>query len=243
MLSALLLFTPAMTGFSVAKVLESANSLSYNEVNGTELDELAQKAISDNGVQQLLEQLAGKEAKLVGKRAAKLQFNGHEGSVVLLYYKGKQDVQIFYGESGGKVKVGAGVYKITDRKTQAEAYDFVDGKIYHASTITVTKDSNGRPGKPSIEWHSSPLNPKNPKAIDSPPVSTLATNCDICVSVCNTIYKYGCGATGIIVCTVACAPFGGLACPLICGLIWIYLCDKGLDGNCLYVCRLAGYCP
>ncbi|MEW6448637.1 MAG: hypothetical protein AB1426_11225 [Bacillota bacterium] len=160
----------------------------------------------NEGVQQLVEHLAGKDACLAGKRAAKWQLDGHEGNVVLLNYKGKEDVQIIFGESGGKVKVGAGVYKITNRKTQAEAYDFVDGKIYHASTITVTKDSNGRPGKPSIEWHSSPLNPQNPKAIDSPPVSTLSTSsCNTCKKVCYYIYGAGCGVSSYFVCNAACA--------------------------------------
>ena len=243
MLSALLLFTPAMTGFSVAKVLDSANSLSYNEVNGPELDTLTQKAISDNGVQQLVKHLSGGKANLVGKRAFRARFNDQEGSISLLNYKGKEDFLILYGESGGKVKVGAGVFKSTDHKTQIEAYDFIDGKIYHSSTITVTKDSNGRPSKPSVEWHSSPLNPPNPgKTVNVPPVSILASDsCTTCLKVCNYIYGVGCSVTGALVCLAACAPIANFLCPAICAVVWWYLCTQGVKG-CTTVCRIAGYC-
>lgn len=242
MLSALLLFTPAMTGFSVAKVLEPANSLSYHELYGAELDTLAQKAISDSGVQQLVEHLAGKDAYLTGKRAATFQFDGRMGNVVLLNYKGRKDIQIVFSESEGNVKVGAGVFKITDKKTQIEVYDLVDGKIYHSSTITVLKDANGRPGKPSVEWHSSPLTPK--KAVDLPSVSILATsNCNTCLQVCSYIYAAGCGFSGYFVCLAACAPIGTLACPIICGVVWAIICQYGSSTNCPLLCQMAGYCP
>ncbi|MEM3434354.1 MAG: hypothetical protein QXP27_09315 [Candidatus Methanomethyliaceae archaeon] len=244
MLSVLLLLVPAMTGYAATQLLGKTNSLNYQELNGPELDQLAQKAIDDNGVQQLVKYLSGGKAILAGKRAFRVRFNGQEGSISLLNYKGKEDLLILYGESGGKVKVGAGVYKMTDHKTQIEAYDFVDGKIYHSSTITVTKDSNGRPSKLLIEWHSSPLNPPSSgKTINIPIVSSLTTsNCTTCLNVCNYIYGAGCSITGALVCLAACAPIANIACPVICAVVWWYLCTQGVKG-CTTVCTIAGYCP
>lgn len=243
MLSVLLLLTPTLVGYAASEFLGKTNSLNYQELNGPELDRLAQKAIDNEGVQQLVEHLAGKDAYLAGKRAAKWQFDGHEGEVVLLNYKGKEDVQIIFGESGGKVKVGAGVFRITNNKKQIEAYDLVNGKIYHASTITAEKDANGKFDQPSVQWHSSPLT-KDPKAISSPPVSSLSTSsCNTCISVCNYIHAAGCGVSGYFVCLAACAPFGTLACPIICAVVWAIICQAGASYGCPTVCQIAGYCP
>lgn len=222
LISISLIATPAMAGISFAKiaaisdhcepcelmnneVIWSNDFLSYKELNGPELNELVQKAIIDDGVQQLVEHLSDKEAKLEGKRAAKWLFDGQEGSIVLLNYKGKKDVQIVYSAFGENVKVGAGVFKTTDKKTQIEAYDLVGGKIYHASTIVSIKDSNGKPGKPTVEYYSSPL-VKDSKSIDSlSDVVISSSSCTICMSVCQYIIAGGCGVSGYFVCVAACA--------------------------------------
>ncbi|MEW6171586.1 MAG: hypothetical protein AB1510_00750 [Bacillota bacterium] len=242
-LSLLMLLTPTLAGYAASEFLGQTNSLSYQELNGPELDQLAQKTIDNEGVQRLVEHLAGKEAYLAGKRAAKWQFDGHEGDFVLLNYKGKEDVQIIFGESGGKVKVGAGVFKVTDKKIQIEAYDLVDGKTYHSSTITFLKDVNGKFGQPSVKWHSSPLM-KNPKTIGSPPdISVAATNCDICKNICYYIYAGGCGVSSYLVCNGACIPFGTWTCPIICGIVWGIICLYGGGTSCPTLCQIAGFCP
>lgn len=261
LISICLIATPAMAGVSAAKiaansvtasgdcepcelikgeVVWSTDSLNYKELNGSELDELVQKAISDDGVQQLVEHLSDKEANLKEKRAAKWQFDGQEGSIVLLNYKGKEDVQIVYSAFGDNVKVGAGVFKTTDKKTQIKAYDLVDGKIYHASTIISVKDSNGKPGKPSVEYHSSPL-VKDSKTIGSLTENGIAaSSCNICMSVCQYIIAGGCGVSGYFICVAACAPFGNVTCPVICGVVWALICTYGANKNCPELC--ASYC-
>ena len=240
MLSAVLLFVPVATGFAMANIVGATNPLAYEEVNGVELEELAQKAISDSGVQQLVGHLTDKGADLVGKRAAKWQFDGHDGRAVLLNYKGNEDVQIVYSESDGNVKVGAGVIKTTDKKIKIKAYDLVDGKIYHSSTITSIKGPNGKFAKPSVEWNSSPL-VKNPKAIDSlPDFSAAASSCTICKTVCSYVYAGGCGVTGYFLCVAACTPFAWAVCWPICAVVFALICNFGQNNTCPVVC--ASYC-
>ncbi|MEA1894308.1 MAG: hypothetical protein U9N36_03705 [Euryarchaeota archaeon] len=65
-------------------------------------------------------------------------------------------------------------------------------------------------------------------------------DCDICLGVCGVISAAGCGLSGFLVCTAACAGFAGPTCPAICAVVWAVFCWGSTPQNCDTCCQ--SYC-
>jgi len=64
-------------------------------------------------------------------------------------------------------------------------------------------------------------------------------HCQTCINICQAMY----GVSGVFMCTLFCAPFGGLVCPLICGTLAVLISIYGTSMTCRDLCGVASYCP
>ena len=73
-------------------------------------------------------------------------------------------------------------------------------------------------------------------------VITASEDCLTCHQVCGSLYGGACSLTGVLTCTLVCAPIGTLACPVICGVLFTIICVIGTNTNCDLICDDLGYC-
>lgn len=235
-LSIILLATPAMAGVVGVNIASKSASLKYNELSNADKDILVKQALDNKDVKKLMEKLADNKVKITDTKAAKWDYAGKQGHVLIMYLSGSKDMQIVYTDSNGVVKLGAGIFKKNDGNKVVEVYDVVDGNIYNTSTI----EWNGN--KSNIDWKEGPLATKL-SASKNIATSLSWDNCTICNYICGVIvYGGGCGLTGYFLCTSACAPIGTFSCPIICAIIYGIICGTGSFINCPDMCASLGYC-
>jgi len=135
--------------------------------------------------------------------------------------------------SNSFVRAGAGLLELSDGAiTAIDVYEAHDGSMQYAGRLErapngeiVVRNSSG-----DIRVQQSIR-----KYLMVPGLK--ATNCEICQAVFAYIYAAGCGIAGYLVCNLACAPFGGPACPIICAAVYAMLCVFGYEQNVDIVCE------
>ncbi|MCF8012506.1 MAG: hypothetical protein K9L17_14095 [Clostridiales bacterium] len=235
MLSVLLLAVPAMTGFASVELAKNNSKLQYKKLNESAKNSLIKKIIKDKKFKKLTKELPINKFKISNSNAIQWTYGSKKGKVVTITLDSPNKIQILFAKHKNKVKLGAGVFKDIDGEKMVEVYDLVDEKVYNTSTITWENDI------PNINWKSGPYASIG-KEKQKQDVSTQATSCQICKYVCNAIYSAGCGLTGYFLCNSACAPFGTVACPIICAVVYGVICTTGSTLNCPDMCGDLDYC-
>ncbi|RLD19968.1 MAG: hypothetical protein DRI69_07245 [Bacteroidetes bacterium] len=112
-----------------------------------------------------------------------------------------------------------------------------DGENYRR--IEVYEIDNGTENKYVVENRAGTISIDGKTIITGSQIRS-GTDCDICLSVCGVISAAGCGLSGFLVCTAACAGFAGPTCPAICAGVWAVFCWYSTPPNCDTCCQ--SYC-
>lgn len=234
-LALIMLIAPLSSALAATQLVQKS-SPSYIELKGAEVESLTQQALNSTEVKSLLTEMGVEDLKVGDTRAVRWNYDNKQGDVLFLSSKIPKDIQIVFTNSNGTIKAGAGLIGSTNGNKTVDVFDIVDGKVYQTSTIEwVGKDT-------SVNWKNGPL-ATNAKT-NSGSAVTSSTSYTICTFVCGVIaYGGGCGLTGYFACVGACAPFGTLTCPIICGVVYGIICSGAAWYNCDWMCQSLGYYP
>lgn len=137
----------------------------------------------------------------------------------------KNIAKVIFISNTEKTIVGNMVIEIKDGYGKADVFEFING----VEKKTIVENKNG-----DIY-----LNGELAVSKDINATMDSESDCDICMEMCDYVYGIGCGLTGIATCALGCAVFSGpalIACPPICGVIFIVLCIYGTNNNCPLIC-------
>lgn len=134
----------------------------------------------------------------------------------------------------GIVRSGNGQYD------DVHVHEIVGGVVKHTKTLT-WRDGN------VIE---EPVGQSRTMGSSSAVIATVpnySEGCHICLTICNALSTSGgCGLTGLLTCTALCLPIGTVACPIICGLLFVVYCVWLSSVPCASICGPEpvgfGYC-
>lgn len=189
----------------------------------------------------LLSELSVNKQNVSNSVAANWEYDGKQGRVLILTFKADKEpdkeVQLYYFESQGKIKTGAGIIQSINGKQKIEAYDVDKGKVYHAATIDVVNKT------PKITWREGPFVPSNATEVQGEVTASSSSSCSECKTWCNYILgTLNCSIGGLFFCAAACGPAIGI-CAVICANLWGLVCTYGTNVDCNSFCTYEGYCP
>jgi len=228
-----------------ANNLLTKGSVTVEELTGQALKEAARNSLAygDSVTVESFLTARGYQRQVDKSRGLKVTIHddklgsGREGILITVpYEKGEQQANLIYASSPGAItRVGADIREYSRGLIAADVYEVQDGTVRF--DVRLERGSNG-------EIHAITSDGRT-TTIDLPQrgVTTQQDDCLTCQQVCSALYSLGCGLSGIVACTLICAPIGGLACPAICAVVYLVLCIIGGYNSCNVICGpVLGYC-
>ncbi len=223
-------------GLSSVPALGRGNRVRLSPLTGTDLAEAVRRLMADPNGQLLWRHLVDSQLTPNVEMASGAEIRedessgGRTGFVVTVPFSSKDDRSgsIFFATDGHVTRAGAGIkVQAGSSSATAQGFEVIGGKVTRTEKLLRDQSGNVQIFKP------------DGSSVNVPsrlPATTTASDCDTCRSVFEYVWAAGCGIAGYLVCTLACAPFAGPACPIICAAVYAMICVWGYGNNVDMVC-------
>ncbi|MBU9714090.1 hypothetical protein [Evansella tamaricis] len=117
----------------------------------------------------------------------------------------------------GNIEIGGG---LTSDNSTIYLYELKDFELINSGTIT----NADKPELKQVEVYGISVESNATCGPTGDVGIQQSWGCSSCINVFNTIHDLGCGIASALLCTFACAPIGGLTCPIVCGILYAAVC-------------------
>lgn len=236
-------------GLTDAKIKDFQETVDIRELTGKALDRSVQTAQKNIKFQTAIQHLQSegfviRNESVLGEEIRVGTGNEKRKIVVLIFDCQNPDENVarllYISDSQGDVRVGFGFVEQQGNARTIRTYQVQDdNEILEEPLIEIHTDGTIITYRNGQEYTVTNMCAQSRDAN----VTAVSKNCLTCIQVCGALYGLGCGLSGVVACTLVCAPIGGISCPLICGAVYTILCVIG-GGSCNTVCGpMLRYCP